>query len=457
MNEFFINENVAIKNTDWYPAPEEYDPKITKQEWVALIRDENIFDEHSLITFACIQNAAEPSCAGMAEEFGRHYNFYNTNISTTGNRVYKKMHCPLPSSTNQFWAVCCLAQRLQNGRYAFKIRPELQQAFEETQILKGITLMTNENVNYWIIMHTYDKAEQENINDLISQALENNYAFMQYEYKQHNNFQEPAMVTNIYNRVKEIKAGDYIFLRGGDVIYAYGKAIYPRKMHTQKRKLQDIINNKNCDLTSKNSSDIVHFNDAPVFYFDFSEGEEGNKWGQRIDVDNWIDNDIKLNKPNSSDYADSNTRCPIRKLKEKSAKRLIEQFGGKITMPQNTNPYKNEIELLRFKKNIILQGAPGTGKTYGTASIALGILGDDSVDYSDHESIMQTYKKYCDDGRIGFVTFHQSMDYEDFVEGLKPEIIGDEQKCVNYKIEDGIFKRMCRNAEKKSSQFFGAG
>lgn len=132
-------------------------------------------------------------------------------------------------------------------------------------------------------------------------------------------------------------------------------------------------------------------------------------------------------------------------------------INSKIIMPQNENPYKNEIELLRFKKNIILQGAPGTGKTYSTASIALGILGDDSVDYGDHKSVMQAYKKYCDDGRIGFVTFHQSMDYEDFVEGLKPEIIGDEQKCVNYKIEDGIFKRMCRNAEKSMHSFSAQG
>lgn len=73
-----------------------------------------------------------------------------------------------------------------------------------------------ENVNYWIITHTYENAEQENINDLISQALENNYAFMQYEY----NFQESPMVTNVYNQAKKIKAGDYIFLRGKNAVYA---------------------------------------------------------------------------------------------------------------------------------------------------------------------------------------------------------------------------------------------
>lgn len=113
--------------------------------------------------------------------------------------------------------------------------------------------------------------------------------------------------------------------------------------------------------------------------------------------------------------------------------------------------YKDKIDLLRFKKNIILQGAPGTGKTYSTASIALGIIGED-LDFADHKAVMELYKKRCDEGRIGFVTFHQSMDYEDFVEGMKPEIIGDEHKSVNYKIEDGIFKRMCRNAGKAEKQ-----
>lgn len=129
----------------------------------------------------------------------------------------------------------------------------------------------------------------------------------------------------------------------------------------------------------------------------------------------------------------------------------INHSTGVHAMQQNKNLYQKEIDLLRFKKNIILQGAPGTGKTYSTASIALGIIGED-VDFADHKAVMELYKKRRDEGRIGFVTFHQSMDYEDFVEGMKPEIIGDEYKSVNYKIEDGIFKRMCRNAEKSSKE-----
>lgn len=105
-------------------------------------------------------------------------------------------------------------------------------------------------------------------------------------------------------------------------------------------------------------------------------------------------------------------------------------------------------ELLLHKKNIILQGAPGTGKTYNTAAIALSIIKTSGVDFSNHEDVMKKYKEYVDNGQIGFVTFHQSMDYEDFVEGLKPEIV---ESGINYKVEDGIFKQMCKRARTKDN------
>lgn len=99
--------------------------------------------------------------------------------------------------------------------------------------------------------------------------------------------------------------------------------------------------------------------------------------------------------------------------------------------------------LLTQKKNIILQGAPGTGKTYTTTSLAVRMCTDDFVDYADHAKVMEEYERLREDGRIAFCTFHQSMDYEDFVEGLKPVVNGG---AVEYKTEDGVFKRICDNA-----------
>lgn len=101
--------------------------------------------------------------------------------------------------------------------------------------------------------------------------------------------------------------------------------------------------------------------------------------------------------------------------------------------------------LLKSKHNIILQGAPGTGKTYNTAAIALSVLGIDGVNLDNHDEVMKKYEELQDD-RIFFTTFHQSLDYEDFVEGLKPCVQTNENGeslGVTYEPEDGIFKRAC--------------
>lgn len=118
-----------------------------------------------------------------------------------------------------------------------------------------------------------------------------------------------------------------------------------------------------------------------------------------------------------------------------------------------------DIDFLLHKKNIILQGAPGTGKTYSTASLALQLI-NKNIDISNRENVMKKYCEYVSQGVIGFTTFHQSLDYEEFIEGLKPVIvtknkqdceddcgIDDEAVGVTYKVEGGIFLRMCKNAK----------
>lgn len=105
-------------------------------------------------------------------------------------------------------------------------------------------------------------------------------------------------------------------------------------------------------------------------------------------------------------------------------------------------------KLLSKKHNIILQGAPGTGKTYNTAAIALNALDITDVDLTDHKAVMIRYDELLGK-QIFFTTFHQSLDYEDFVEGLKPHVQTDDKGNsigVTYEPEDGIFKRACNKA-----------
>ena len=105
----------------------------------------------------------------------------------------------------------------------------------------------------------------------------------------------------------------------------------------------------------------------------------------------------------------------------------------------NSSSEMKEITLLKQKKQIILQGAPGTGKTYKTAELAVALCDDVDTTSMDRKDIIERYHELYDEGRIGFVTFHQSTDYEEFVEGIKPSITGN---GITYKVLDGIFKKM---------------
>ena len=95
---------------------------------------------------------------------------------------------------------------------------------------------------------------------------------------------------------------------------------------------------------------------------------------------------------------------------------------------------------LTYPLNQILYGPPGTGKTYSVVSKALEIIeGNGSNNISK-------FKRYIASGRIKFVTFHQSYGYEEFVEGIKPVFDKESQdKGLEYKITNGIFKDICKN------------
>ena len=103
--------------------------------------------------------------------------------------------------------------------------------------------------------------------------------------------------------------------------------------------------------------------------------------------------------------------------------------------------------LLALKKNIILQGAPGTGKTFSTATLSLKVLGIENIDWETPKSIMNKYDELVEDGRIAFTTFHQSMDYEDFVEGYKPEEVNGD---IKFKLKPGVFRTICEKAQEQS-------
>jgi 5-methylcytosine-specific restriction protein B len=103
--------------------------------------------------------------------------------------------------------------------------------------------------------------------------------------------------------------------------------------------------------------------------------------------------------------------------------------------------------------NLILYGPPGTGKTYQTAWEAVRLCLDDDVadkltGEENRKQLMVEYQRLMSEGRIEFVTFHQSMSYEEFVEGLRPSTADTGETSGGFSLEpvDGVFKRISAQA-----------
>jgi 5-methylcytosine-specific restriction protein B len=97
--------------------------------------------------------------------------------------------------------------------------------------------------------------------------------------------------------------------------------------------------------------------------------------------------------------------------------------------------------------NLILYGPPGTGKTYNSINKAISIIDTDFDLTQKRKVIKAEFDRLVSEGRIAFTTFHQSMSYEDFIEGIKPQPPDSENiDGVFYDIENGIFKEISLRA-----------
>ena len=157
-------------------------------------------------------------------------------------------------------------------------------------------------------------------------------------------------------------------------------------------------------------------------------------------------------------------------------KNNVVNLGKKAQSDNEENSENEELfenpEKPKFPLNQILYGPPGTGKTYNSVIYAVAILGgidigDDykldiytikelqkkCVDRAEYEKVLKRYNKLKKDGYIEFITFHQSYGYEEFIQGIKPIVIGeDDERKVIYKVEDGIFKKFCDEAKKEENK-----
>ena len=130
---------------------------------------------------------------------------------------------------------------------------------------------------------------------------------------------------------------------------------------------------------------------------------------------------------------------------------MKEELKNKMTTETNNSSkgtwYDDVVRIWKRRKNVVLYGAPGTGKTYDVPELAVRLC-DPSFMAAEpsREEIVSRYNQLKTEKRIAFTTFHQSLDYEDWIEGLRPVV--NENNQVTYEIESGIFKKLCEEAER---------
>lgn len=106
--------------------------------------------------------------------------------------------------------------------------------------------------------------------------------------------------------------------------------------------------------------------------------------------------------------------------------------------------------------NTILYGPPGTGKTYNSIKYAV-----DTVDTKFNQdgskkdtNYIEKFNELKEVGQITFTTFHQSYGYEEFIEGIKPNLSDSSDKKISYEIAEGVFKECCERARGESGKSY---
>lgn len=241
---------------------------------------------------------------------------------------------------------------------------------------------TNMNRNYWLVGITIDDKPQSKrfFEENIWESLYNN---------------SKTSDQNLLELAKTIKEGDVIILKSTST---------KGKKHDQPFLRVSGIGIVEGDIKQTKKDTITQCK-CPVRYIDHTmkdfDGSTFGSYRKTIHLADDKANDIVA-------YANS----------------VLTQYG--IPVRSVSQKYKEYIELLKNAHNLVLTGAPGTGKTYMAKNIA--------------------QEMGCGEEEIEFVQFHPSYDYTDFVEGLRPIDKGEGQ--IGFERKDGVFKEFCKKAIK---------
>lgn len=240
--------------------------------------------------------------------------------------------------------------------------------------------------------------------------------------------------------------------------YSFLKTKY-QKIKEATKKIVGFRNNSNQELAlileNSRPSLFIGVDPEDNQYFKFNFIDNNSKIFGKYDENEGRHDGLKSHAPslykgNKAYYIEINSLNDLEKFCEWYELDVQNSLTNSHSKEDKKMPNKPIVQPL----NRILFGAAGTGKTFNTINHALAILeGKDLTEIEKQEkepdgrtNLKGLFDKYKNEGRIKFVTFHQSFSYEDFVEGIRAET---EKGILTFEKSDGIFKLICVDALKK--------
>lgn len=390
--EYYINED---EEDDWFP--QDYSPELGVDDWLSLLSDGSIFTTSSLEIMKRMKDyGGAATCKQLSVKYGENPNFYNGGSWSLAQRIAKKTGCPVMTRDTEnarWWPILYLGRPSDDssqGAYIWKLRDELSEALDQID-LSGIKLYadnTNDKAahNYWWL----------NANPKIW-----SYSDIQVgEDIDYTFYNENGHKRRIFQNFLDAKPGDYVI----------GYESYPVKQivalcRVSKEQVDDAL----CITKLENLASPIDYSalkECPELEnMEYFHSPQGSLFKLTEDEYNFIMDIIRDDNPISQSPSN-----------QKYSK---EDFLDQVYMSEER--YEVLVSVLKSKKNIILQGAPGVGKTFTAKRLAYSMMGE------------------IDEDRIKMIQFHQNYSYEDFMMGYKPTENGFELKY-------GVFYSFCQNA-----------
>lgn len=398
---FFVSRFYGQKQEEaeisWFPT--DYSPNLTIDDWKKLLKDKTVFTDNSLqIMKRFLDYGGQATCTQLSVKYGESKNFYNAGSSALAKRVHEKTNCPLLARDNdnaRYWTVLYLghsADKEIDGSYVWKLRDELKAALEQTD-LSGVELYAKDESETGAGGHYWWLNANPKIWSFADLAVGDEQSYTLYN--------ENGNKRRIFQNFLDAKAGDMVI----------GYESYPVKQIVAI-----------AQISRENDGESVYFKKVeglaePIDYSTLKDCQELAQMEYFVNPQGSL---FKLTKGEYDFIMDIVRESNIGTTKGSTPDPYTkEDFLKQVYMTEER--YDTLVALLKNKKNLILQGAPGVGKTFAAKRLAYSMMGE------------------MDDSRIEFIQFHQNYSYEDFIMGYKPQEEG-------FKLTNGIFYQFCMNA-----------